>query len=130
MEQKNSVLKWECERAIFSFFVIISFRDDYLAKPVSRAAVEEILMNLASRKMSRVRSSSLASPHKDSGEFKIGEEPRVLLVEDNIVNARILSVIMKKHKFIVEVANDGKEAMQKLSENHNKFKLILMVTLP
>lgn len=57
--------------------------DDYLTKPISRAAVEEILRNLASRKTTRERSSSMSSPNKHSGEIIVGEEPHVLLVEDN-----------------------------------------------
>jgi CheY-like chemotaxis protein len=49
---------------------------------------------------------------------------RVLLVEDNLVNQRIVSVILRKRGFIVDIANNGSEALA-MMEQH-EYQLVLM----
>jgi len=49
---------------------------------------------------------------------------QILLVEDNLLNQRIVAYHLKKFNHTVVIANDGLEAIEKFSEN--KFDLILM----
>ena len=58
-------------------------------------------------------------------EAEAGSTPlRVLLVEDNIVNQRLASIIIKKQGAEVVVAGDGVEALAQLAEH--SFDLVLM----
>jgi CheY-like chemotaxis protein len=50
---------------------------------------------------------------------------RVLLVEDNRINQRVALIIFEKMGYQYAVANDGQEAVDIFSEDHN-FDIILM----
>jgi signal transduction histidine kinase/ActR/RegA family two-component response regulator len=50
---------------------------------------------------------------------------RLLVVEDNQVNQKVVTAVLRKRGFVIELANDGKEALQKL-ETSAAFDLILM----
>ena len=49
---------------------------------------------------------------------------RLLVVEDNLVNQKVVLAILRKKGYRIEVANDGREALNKLEAAH--FDLILM----
>ncbi|MBX9603958.1 MAG: response regulator [Bryobacteraceae bacterium] len=52
---------------------------------------------------------------------------RVLVVEDNNVNQRVVTAILKKRNWMVEIANDGREALDRLEDvPADHFSLILM----
>ena len=48
----------------------------------------------------------------------------ILLVEDNILNQRIVTFSLKKYRHNVSIANNGQEALNIFSEN--RFDVILM----
>jgi signal transduction histidine kinase/ActR/RegA family two-component response regulator len=50
---------------------------------------------------------------------------RLLVVEDNQVNQKVVTAILRKRGFVIELANDGREALAKL-ESGGDFDLILM----
>jgi signal transduction histidine kinase len=50
---------------------------------------------------------------------------RILVVEDNQVNQKVVTAVLRKRGFYIELANDGQEALSKL-ENSAAFDLILM----
>lgn len=52
------------------------------------------------------------------------EEATVLLVEDNMVNQKIVNLSLKKVVKRIDIANNGKEALDKFGSN--KFDIILM----
>jgi CheY-like chemotaxis protein len=49
---------------------------------------------------------------------------RLLLAEDNLVNQKVVMAILKKKGYRIDVANDGREALEKL--NAEKYDLVLM----
>ncbi len=51
---------------------------------------------------------------------------RLLLVEDNLVNQKVVLAILRKKGFQIEVANDGREAINKLEAPAANYDLILM----
>lgn len=55
---------------------------------------------------------------------KTFKNPKILVVEDNLVNQRVISLILKYNNALVEVANNGLEAVKKYQEQY--FDLILM----
>jgi CheY-like chemotaxis protein len=55
----------------------------------------------------------------------------VLIVDDNAINRRLLSVFMKKRKLPYAEAKDGKEALEKYCNAEEKFNIILMdISMP
>ncbi|MGF1724031.1 ATP-binding protein [Photobacterium nomapromontoriensis] len=50
----------------------------------------------------------------------------VLVVEDNIINQKVVSINLKKLGFQYEIANNGAEALELFRQHHNKTRLILM----
>ncbi len=57
-------------------------------------------------------------------EFKIKENFKVLLVEDNLLNQKLLTINLSKLKCVVVVANNGLEGVKIF--NNQKFDVILM----
>lgn len=51
---------------------------------------------------------------------------RILLAEDNIINQEVIIRLLEKVGASVDVANNGKEAIEKFKENQGKYDLILM----
>jgi signal transduction histidine kinase/CheY-like chemotaxis protein/HPt (histidine-containing phosphotransfer) domain-containing protein len=51
---------------------------------------------------------------------------RVLLVEDNVVNQKVVMAILRKQGFQIDVANDGREALTKLDASGGDYHLVLM----
>jgi CheY-like chemotaxis protein len=49
---------------------------------------------------------------------------KILLVEDNILNQKLIFLNLKNLGFVIDVANNGKEALEKVKEN--SYDLILM----
>lgn len=49
---------------------------------------------------------------------------RILVVEDNHVNQKVVTTVLRKRGFAIELANDGREALAKLESSN--FDLILM----
>jgi signal transduction histidine kinase len=50
---------------------------------------------------------------------------RILVVEDNHVNQKVVTAVLRKRGFSIELANDGQEALNKL-EKGGSFDLVLM----
>ena len=51
---------------------------------------------------------------------------RLLLVEDNLVNQKVVLAILRKKGYHIDVANDGREALLKLEAPGAVYHLILM----
>lgn len=54
----------------------------------------------------------------------MSEKLSILLVEDNVLNQRIVTFSLKKYNHCVEIANNGFEALEIFKKN--KFDVILM----
>jgi signal transduction histidine kinase/ActR/RegA family two-component response regulator len=50
---------------------------------------------------------------------------RILIVEDNQVNQKVVTAVLRKRGYSIELANDGMEALSKL-EKYGSFDLVLM----
>jgi signal transduction histidine kinase/CheY-like chemotaxis protein len=53
------------------------------------------------------------------------EPARILVVEDNPVNQKVVTAVLRKRGLAIELANDGQEALTKLQES-GPFDLVLM----
>jgi CheY-like chemotaxis protein len=53
-------------------------------------------------------------------------QTRVLLVEDNLVNQKVVLAILRKKGFQIDVSNDGREALSKLEGATDPYDIVLM----
>jgi signal transduction histidine kinase/DNA-binding response OmpR family regulator len=53
-------------------------------------------------------------------------QTRLLLVEDNAVNQRVVLAMLRKKEYKIDVANNGQEALDKLKSAEEPYSLILM----
>jgi signal transduction histidine kinase/DNA-binding response OmpR family regulator len=59
-------------------------------------------------------------------ELPGARQARLLLVEDNAVNQRVVLAMLRKKDFKIDVANNGQEALEKLERAAEPYHLILM----
>ena len=93
--------------------------DGYLIKPVRQSSLCSLLLEPP---QSETRS---ASGEEDAEAGAAGKRPyRVLLAEDNQINAVLASTIIRRAGHDVHLARDGAEALEALARDH--FDIILM----
>ena len=65
-----------------------------------------------------------ASParRRDSQRGRSRPSARLLLVEDNLVNQKVVLAILRKKGFQIDVANDGREALDKLERAARRLR--------
>ena len=64
-------------------------------------------------------------PDETSPALVASRRARILVVEDNRVNQKVVTALLGKRGFSIELANDGREALSKLEQSGN-FDLVLM----
>ncbi|KAJ4373931.1 hypothetical protein N0V83_002670 [Neocucurbitaria cava] len=75
-------------------------------------------------------------PHLPENVEALGAEDvpkaqQVLIVDDNAINRRLLSIFMKKRKLLYKEANDGLQALERYKDADGKFDVILMdISMP
>lgn len=101
--------------------------DGFLPKPIRRQKLLEVMARLLGDKK-----------EKDAGDKKIGiitqhsvreeakQSVRIMLAEDNPVNQKLAKIMLTKGGYHVEVANTGKEAVEKYTTSPGDFDLIFM----
>ena len=60
------------------------------------------------------------APHAEPGAA------RLLLVEDNLVNQKVVVAMLRKKGYAIDIANDGREALTKLDARPNHYQIVLM----
>ena len=104
--------------------------NDYLAKPVQKDAFYSVLQRVLDRKMAASLPAGPPSPTTliaSSPPLRQEAQKTILLVEDNAVNARIGSHVLRKHNFAVDVAQNGKIAFDMFCSTPDLYALVLMV---
>ena len=111
-------LAQKCKEAGFSAF---------LSKPARRS----ILLRTLSRTLGHINAdNSDRKEEKLVTQYSVREEIKqsisLLLVEDNLVNQKLATMILTKAGYQVEVASNGKIAVEMFSSEPEKFDTILM----
>jgi CheY-like chemotaxis protein/signal transduction histidine kinase len=90
--------------------------DACIIKPISKTTLEQVLNDY-----------TINSPHIDATTLASdSNENWVLLVEDNPVNAKIAKILLEKQHWNVDVAVNGKQALDMVLANYHKYNVILM----
>ena len=95
--------------------------DAYLTKPVKMNLLASGLQTLIGKSADAVADPAIITRHSLVDAARRG---RILLAEDNPTNQRLATKLLERQGHVVEVANNGLEALQKLAAG--KFDLVLM----
>lgn len=91
--------------------------DYFLPKPIFPSTIYDFLMSMNQNKKSKVE---VIDNKKFSGE-------NVLLVEDNDINLEIAQTLLELHNLKVEIAKNGREALERFSNSEiGHYWIILM----
>ncbi|MEE9233044.1 MAG: response regulator, partial [Nitrospirales bacterium] len=97
--------------------------DGFLLKPVSYSVLFNTIMEVFGQKVERKRKGPKVAIESLKGTEEI-KGSQVLLVEDNEINQQVATELLEKAGIIVTIANNGKEAIEKMKKT--KFDLALM----
>ena len=95
----------------------------YLVKPVRRLELREALAGILGSRLEGEKNAVTARVARRA-DRSLMETLRILLVEDNQVNQRLASRLLEKRGHLVEVAANGREALQALEKA--SYDLVLM----
>jgi len=116
MEQDAS----KCRQAGFNTF---------LSKPILRDKLLQVIERLLEDGGYKEKEGKVLR-EKTMTQYSVLEDMKrpvaILLVEDNLVNQKLAKMILTKAGCRVEVANNGKEAVQKVTASTDDFDLIFM----
>jgi len=99
----------------------------YIAKPYTFSTLFDTIMEVFSlEERSRRKKEVKGKKHKKALENIVGTT--ILLTEDNEINQQVAMELMEDAGFVVEIANNGLEAVEKMksSGENSKYALIFM----
>ncbi|MCX6149552.1 MAG: PAS domain S-box protein [Ignavibacteriales bacterium] len=99
----------------------------FLIKPVSHSLLFDTIMEVLGKEVRPKRNRTQKGiKHKDALEKIKGA--KILLTEDNEINQQVASELFEQSEFVVEIASDGKECLDKvlLSGIPSCYDIILM----
>ncbi|WP_456384746.1 response regulator [Desulfolithobacter sp.] len=101
--------------------------DAFLTKPVRREILFRTIEKLLARKdtpEANKRKDKLITQYSVREELK--QSVRILLAEDNPVNQKLATLILGKAGYQVEAAANGREAVEMVTRDPDRFDLVLM----
>ncbi len=116
--------------------------DRPLAKPLNQERVFELIVDMYNINVDQVlekegdevessvieihRSSIVDMPHITRENFSDFGQMNLLIVEDNIINQKVLINILNLSDIKITIANNGREAVEIVKEGTEKFDFVLM----
>jgi CheY-like chemotaxis protein len=115
--------------------------DRVLTKPVNQERIFELIVNLytlerlkSEEEMSQQSEVSalthkgeiIETPNVHQASFKDFEGTKLLIVEDDVINQKVLSNILKLSGMQISIANNGREAVNMIKESDEGFDIVLM----
>jgi len=96
--------------------------DIFLQKPVNPSLLNDIISGIFLGDVTNYSYKTQKSINKDNLNALNGS--KILLVEDNTTNQEIIIGLLENSGIIIDIANNGKEAVEKFKAKH--YELILM----
>ncbi len=116
--------------------------DRSLAKPLNQERIFELLVDMYSIDMANLsdakkeevspegilihKLSIVETPQITRESFSDFNGMELLIVEDNIINQKVLTNILKSSGINIKIANNGREAVEMVKESTEKFDFVLM----
>ena len=96
----------------------------YLIKPIKQSQLFDVIVSVLDKDDRNYGTDETEPIVTDDLNRRSGQGIRLLLTEDNPVNQKVAAAMLIQKGFEVEIANNGKEAIEKLSRED--FDLVLM----
>jgi len=97
----------------------------YLTKPVARHELEQVLQTLMARPGAPAPGSATAPALVTRHSVQENQVAlKILVAEDNLVNQKLISILLEKWGHQVVIATNGQQALDLLA--HSRFDLVLM----
>jgi len=97
--------------------------DAFLTKPVTRSLLFETIMSLFGKKLAKTP-QLLKKPVSITADINAIKGARILVVEDNLINQKVIQKTIEAEGLVVAIANDGKEAVNMV--DNADFDVVLM----
>lgn len=103
-----------------------AFIDDYMMKPIRKKELFSLLEKAAVRIVKKEKNKKISSiePEKRNLNLAEQENKKILVVEDNPDNQFLIKAFLKKKDYLLEMAENGIEGLEKFK--NNDYDLILM----
>jgi CheY-like chemotaxis protein len=98
--------------------------DGFLIKPVSQSLLLDTVVEAFGETITTERATD--KKKEKTKELESIRGASLLLVEDNEINQQVAVELLESEGFVVEVADDGQIAVDKISKNKDKYDLVLM----
>ena len=130
----NSLLK--ADKSSFVDDVI----DSYLYKPLNQERIFELIVGLydlknsiaenneekETKRVPTIKTPILETKGITQERFADFKGKRLLIVEDNLINQKVLTNILYLSHMQISIANNGQEAVDMIKDSENNFDLVLM----
>ena len=97
--------------------------DAFLVKPVNQSQLFNTMLEAYGQEA--VGGSGSREEQRPEG-FENVRGARLLLVEDNEINQQVAAEMLEAEGFVVEIAGDGRQAVDTLSGQPDRYELVLM----
>jgi two-component system, sensor histidine kinase and response regulator len=99
----------------------------FLTKPISYSALFDSIMEVFGKEGNKTH-KKLEKEMKYDEEIKRIHGAKILLTEDNEINQQVAKELLEGHGLVVEIANNGKEAIEKIKTSGipSKYDLVFM----
>jgi len=99
--------------------------EGFLIKPVNRSLLFDTIMDIFGAKTGVSPMFTREKAKKVQGVEQI-RGAKILLTEDNRINQQVATELLESEGFVVEIAEDGLEAVEKIKNPENQYDVILM----
>jgi len=114
--------------------------DLHLFKPLNQERIFELIVNLydlkdsldpeekkdETKRVQTHKSHIIETRNITQERFKDFKGKSLLIVEDNLINQKVLTNLLHLSNIKLSIANNGQEAVDMVKDNKNKFDIILM----
>ena len=97
-------------------YLLLGF-DDYLAKPIEKKELYRVLKKFVLKTETKTSNSEVL-PHKNENEIDYVDYTgkNILIVDDNLLNIKVATKIMKPYNFTIDYVCSGAESLDKVKE--------------
>jgi CheY-like chemotaxis protein len=94
----------------------ISFVDNILSKPVNPSLIFDVVMETFGHEVTGAARRRRGEHRDHAKNLRSIQGARILLVEDNLINQQVATELLEQARFAVDIANNGQEALDRLTE--------------
>ncbi len=98
----------------------------FLQKPINLLALNRALCKVFLHQDIEIDTSTKQQSKKEDLDISVLDGSKILLVEDNETNQEIIKGLLEESGIVIDIANNGKEGVDKVKANPTKYELILM----